>query len=114
MPYSPELLSRYSRRLMANSQELCRQAAAACARGAKLRALASEARLAAQTARAVSDRYFASEPEVKPYAMRRRQADRWAARPPLLGPDARGCSCPGGRAADGRAGADTAPRQWVR
>jgi hypothetical protein len=68
MPHSPELLRRYSLQLLANAQELRRQAAAARERSAKCKALAREACLVAQTARAMAD------------AMRKRQGRTIAAR----------------------------------
>jgi hypothetical protein len=76
MPYSPELLGRYSHRLVATSQELCRQAAAAYARGAKLRALAKEAAVVAQAARAVSDAMHAAVWRLR-WRCSRRLAGNW-------------------------------------
>jgi hypothetical protein len=64
MPRSPELLRRYSLLLLAHAQELRQEAAAARERSAKCKALAEEAAVVAQTARAMAD------------AMRKRQRKR--------------------------------------
>jgi hypothetical protein len=64
MPHSPELLRRYSLLLLADAQELRRQAVAARERSAKCKALAKDAALVGQAARAMVD------------AMRKRQGER--------------------------------------